>query len=182
MLSRVARLPMHRANPGVGPGASCCSRNSPRAQGELPMDLLKPADIVANMVQAGVAKARLGPLDLLIRGCLSGALLGFATSLAIGATVADRPAAGGRADLSGRLRHDRAAWPGTGDRQFRAAADGVDRATATPSGHHLQLVLGLPRQPDRQRVLRRSAGHRADHGWTGGTLRRRRPHSPDRRD
>ena len=51
------------------------------------MDSVKPADIVANMVQAGAAKARLGPLDLLIRGCLSGALLGFATSLAIGATV-----------------------------------------------------------------------------------------------
>jgi formate transporter len=51
------------------------------------MDSLKPADIVANMVQAGAAKSQLGPLDLLIRGCLSGALLGFATSLAIGATV-----------------------------------------------------------------------------------------------
>ena len=51
------------------------------------MDSLKPADIVANMIQAGVAKAGLGPLDLLIRGALSGALLGFATSLAVGATV-----------------------------------------------------------------------------------------------
>ena len=51
------------------------------------MDSIKPADIVANMVQAGTAKAQLGPLDLLIRGCLSGALLGFATSLALGATV-----------------------------------------------------------------------------------------------
>jgi formate transporter len=51
------------------------------------MDSLKPADIVASMVQAGATKAQLGPLDLLIRGCLSGALLGFATSLAIGATV-----------------------------------------------------------------------------------------------
>ena len=51
------------------------------------MDSVKPADIVASMVQAGAAKARLGSLDLLIRGCLSGALLGFATSLAVGATV-----------------------------------------------------------------------------------------------
>ena len=39
------------------------------------------------MVQAGAAKAQLGPFDLLVRGCLSGALLGFATSLALGATV-----------------------------------------------------------------------------------------------
>ena len=51
------------------------------------MDSLKPTDIVANMVQAGIAKAGLGPLDLVVRGFLSGALLGFATSLAIGATV-----------------------------------------------------------------------------------------------
>ena len=45
------------------------------------MDSLKPADIVANMVQAGIAKSALGPFDLLVRGALSGALLGFATSL-----------------------------------------------------------------------------------------------------
>jgi formate/nitrite transporter len=51
------------------------------------MDSLSPADIVANMVQSGTTKARLGPFDLLVRGALSGALLGFATSLAIGATV-----------------------------------------------------------------------------------------------
>jgi formate transporter len=51
------------------------------------MDSLKPAAIVENMVQTGIAKSVLGPFDLLVRGALSGALLGFATSLAIGATV-----------------------------------------------------------------------------------------------
>jgi formate/nitrite transporter len=51
------------------------------------MDSLKPADIVASMVQTGIAKAALGPFDLLVRGALSGALLGFATSLALGATT-----------------------------------------------------------------------------------------------
>jgi len=51
------------------------------------MDSLKPAEIVASMVQAGATKAQLGPFDLLIRGCLSGALLGIATSLALGAAV-----------------------------------------------------------------------------------------------
>jgi formate/nitrite transporter len=51
------------------------------------MDSLKPAEIVANMIALGEAKARLGPLDLLLRGALSGALLGFATSLAFGATL-----------------------------------------------------------------------------------------------
>jgi formate/nitrite transporter len=48
---------------------------------------VKPADVVASMVQAGASKAQLGPLDLLVRGCLSGALLGVATSLAVTATV-----------------------------------------------------------------------------------------------
>ncbi|MDE2575092.1 MAG: formate/nitrite transporter family protein [Rhodospirillales bacterium] len=51
------------------------------------MDSLKPADIVAAMVQAGTAKARLAPFDLVLRGILSGALLGAATSLAFGAAV-----------------------------------------------------------------------------------------------
>lgn len=51
------------------------------------MDSLKPADIVSSMVQAGAGKAQLGPFDLLVRGCLSGALLGIATSLALGAAV-----------------------------------------------------------------------------------------------
>jgi formate transporter len=51
------------------------------------MDSLKPADIVAGMVQSGIAKAELGLIDLLVRGGLSGALLGFATSLAIDATM-----------------------------------------------------------------------------------------------
>lgn len=41
------------------------------------MDSLKPADIVANMVQSGIAKVGLGPFDLIIRGALSGALLGL---------------------------------------------------------------------------------------------------------
>ena len=51
------------------------------------MDSLKPQDIVAAMVQAAIAKTRLGPFDLLVRGFLSGAILGFATSLALGAAV-----------------------------------------------------------------------------------------------
>src|SRR6202161_1338260 len=51
------------------------------------MDSLKPAEIVANMAQAGIAKAQLGVLDLLVRGVLSGALLGVATSLAVTASV-----------------------------------------------------------------------------------------------
>jgi formate transporter len=51
------------------------------------MDFVKPADVVKAMIAAGEAKAGLAPKDLMIRGILSGALLGFATSLAIGATI-----------------------------------------------------------------------------------------------
>ena len=45
-------------------------------------DYIKPAQTVRNIVEAGVVKAALPPLDLLIRGALAGAFLGFATSMA----------------------------------------------------------------------------------------------------
>jgi formate transporter len=51
------------------------------------MDYVKPSDVAAAMVDAGIKKAGLAPIDLLIRGGLSGAIRGFATSLAIGAAV-----------------------------------------------------------------------------------------------
>jgi formate transporter len=50
------------------------------------MDFIKPSDVVKSMVAAGQAKAALPIRDLIIRGFLSGALLGFATSLALTAT------------------------------------------------------------------------------------------------
>jgi formate/nitrite transporter len=51
------------------------------------MDYKKPADVVDSIIQAGVDKIKLSPLDLLIRGTLSGAILGFGTTLAVTATV-----------------------------------------------------------------------------------------------
>src|SRR4051812_20922168 len=51
------------------------------------MDYIKPAELVKNMLVSGEAKASLSVKDLLIRGFLSGALLGFATSLALTATA-----------------------------------------------------------------------------------------------
>lgn len=51
------------------------------------MDFIKPSDVVKSMLSAGQAKAALSVRDLLIRGFLSGALLGFATSLALTATA-----------------------------------------------------------------------------------------------
>ena len=51
------------------------------------MDYVGPRAVFAAMVNAGTAKARLPTRDLLLRGALSGALLGTATSFALGAAV-----------------------------------------------------------------------------------------------
>src|SRR5258708_32121791 len=59
------------------------------------MDYAKPSDVVASMVDASVKKLALRPRDLLIRGALSGALLGAATALAFtGAVTTGQPIVG----------------------------------------------------------------------------------------
>jgi formate/nitrite transporter FocA (FNT family) len=50
------------------------------------MDYVKPIEVTKNMIEAAATKAALSVADLLIRGFLSGALLGFATTLAFTAT------------------------------------------------------------------------------------------------
>ncbi len=51
------------------------------------MDYVKPIEVVKAMLASGDTKAGLPVKDLLLRGILSGALLGFATSLAFTATA-----------------------------------------------------------------------------------------------
>jgi formate/nitrite transporter len=51
------------------------------------MDYVKPADVAAAMLDIGKRKLALAPRDLLIRGMLSGAILGVATSLALTGAV-----------------------------------------------------------------------------------------------
>jgi formate/nitrite transporter FocA (FNT family) len=59
------------------------------------MDYAKPSNVVAGMIAAGVRKTALGPRDLLVRGALSGALLGAATTLAFtGAVTTGEPPVG----------------------------------------------------------------------------------------
>ena len=59
------------------------------------MDYIKPADVASAMVEAGARKLALAPYDLLIRGMLSGAILGVATSLAFtGAVSTGQPLVG----------------------------------------------------------------------------------------
>jgi formate/nitrite transporter FocA (FNT family) len=61
----------------------------------LGMDYIKPADVAQAMIETAAAKAALSVKDLLIRGFLSGALLGFATSLAfVGSKQTGVPLAG----------------------------------------------------------------------------------------
>ncbi len=59
------------------------------------MDYAKPSDVVASMIDASLTKLALGPRDLLIRGAMSGALLGAATALAFtGAVTTGQPLVG----------------------------------------------------------------------------------------
>jgi formate/nitrite transporter len=59
------------------------------------MDYVKPADVAAGMVEVAVCKLMLRPTDILIRGMLSGAILGVATSLALtGAVSTGQPLVG----------------------------------------------------------------------------------------
>ncbi len=51
------------------------------------MAYVKPDEVVRRLVDAGVAKAALADRDLLVRGFFSGALLGFATTLAASASL-----------------------------------------------------------------------------------------------
>ena len=59
------------------------------------MDYAKPTDVVKTMIDSAGTKLALAPRDLLIRGMLSGALLGAATSLAFtGAVQTGQPLVG----------------------------------------------------------------------------------------
>ena len=51
------------------------------------MDYARPADVVTSMIASSEQKLKLEPRDLLIRGALSGALLGTATSFAFGGAI-----------------------------------------------------------------------------------------------
>ena len=51
------------------------------------MDYLKPAEVMASMIETGTRKGALSVRDLLVRGALSGGILGIATTLAITAAV-----------------------------------------------------------------------------------------------
>lgn len=59
------------------------------------MDYAKPSEVVVSMVDASLKKLALAPRDIMIRGAISGALLGAATTLAFtGALTTGQPLVG----------------------------------------------------------------------------------------
>ena len=68
---------------------------APRGSWSFEMDYTKPSDVVVAMIDASQKKLALRPRDLMIRGALSGALLGAATTLAFtGAVTTGQPLVG----------------------------------------------------------------------------------------
>src|SRR5262249_54267047 len=93
--------PLHRAALLVR-GSGCpawlggaAPQRSDDEPGSSSMDYAKPTDVVRTMIDSAGNKLALAPRDLLIRGMLSGALLGAATSLAFtGAISTGQPLVG----------------------------------------------------------------------------------------
>jgi formate transporter len=77
-------------------GAAVSFDRLPGVDGEeREMDYVKPADVAKSMMETGGRKLALSTRDLLIRGILSGAILGVATSLAFnGAFTTGQPLVG----------------------------------------------------------------------------------------
>src|SRR6266508_3058436 len=122
------------------------------------MDYVKPAEVAAAMVETGRRKLALPTSDLLIRGILSGAILGVATSLAFtGALSTGQPLVGaiifpvglviivllGLELITGSFALLSLPWL---DRDAR-------------SHGRRELGVGLCRQPDRQHCLWGAACH-----------------------
>src|SRR5580698_8501370 len=80
------RLAPSRGNEQCCPGPAWPAVNDDH-RGRRTMDYVKTADVAVAMLEAGRRKLALSPRDLLIRGMLSGAILGVATSLAFTGAV-----------------------------------------------------------------------------------------------
>src|SRR6266702_6033670 len=94
-ISAATRLIGSLAAPGDRALFSLVVTTPMRGSRSFEMDYAKPTDVVASMVDASFKKLALDPKDLLIRGALSGALLGAATALAFtGAVTTGQPLVG----------------------------------------------------------------------------------------
>jgi len=92
------QAPPWRSECSLMPGVALIAGSIPcgaQAIPEEPMDYAKPSEVALSMLDSGRNKLRLAPRDLLIRGILSGAILGVATSLAFtGALSTGQPLVG----------------------------------------------------------------------------------------
>src|SRR6516165_3098840 len=79
-----ASSPCRGSTPSAG---SPAARSGDMNSRDIPMDYAKPAEVAASMLESANNKLRLPPRDLLIRGILSSAILGVATSLAFNAAL-----------------------------------------------------------------------------------------------
>src|SRR5580658_11287702 len=80
------RLAPSRGNAQCCPGPAWPAVNDDH-RGRRTMDYVTPANVAVAMAESGKRKLALSPRDLLIRGMLSGAILGVATSLAFTGAV-----------------------------------------------------------------------------------------------
>src|ERR1700730_4528847 len=110
------------------------------------MDYVKPVDVAKSMVETGSRKLALPISSLLIRGILSGAILGVATSLALnGAFTTGQPLVGALIFPVGLIMI------------VLLGLELGPAPTAVPAGRSKrrrgdwQLGLGFSRQPDGQR-------------------------------
>jgi formate transporter len=89
MASILLFTPQRRFAPSRGNEQRCPARRAVNDdhRRRRTMDYVKTADVAVAMVEAGKRKLALAPRDLLIRGMLSGAILGVATSLAFTGAV-----------------------------------------------------------------------------------------------
>jgi formate/nitrite transporter len=89
MASILLFTPQRRFAPGRGNEQRCPARRAVNDdhRRRRTMDYVKTADVAVAMVETGRRKLALAPRDLLIRGMLSGAILGVATSLAFTGAV-----------------------------------------------------------------------------------------------
>ena len=145
------------------------------------MDYVKPADVAVAMVETGRRKLALAPRDLLIRGMLSGAILGVATSLAFtGAVQTNVPLVGALIFPVGLISIVLLGLELVTGSFALVPLPWLEREASARLGAG-QLGLGFHRQPDRQRRLWRADRHRADQYGSDRAGRRRRAHRADRR-
>src|SRR5262249_33756543 len=148
------------------------------------MDYVKPADVAKAMADTGLKKLALPPRDLLIRGMLSGAILGVATSLAFTAAVSTgQPLVGallfpvglifivllGLELITRSFALLPLPWLGGGP--------DAPRANRGPD----KLGVGVPGELDRQRDLRRASCDRAHRHGQDRSVRSSRVHRQGRR-